>query len=60
MKRRATTIRYKEQNYFQPDEPLRDDNVTTSDVLKLIGVKQMRVYDELRELDVEDNEASSR
>ena len=32
----------------------------TSDVLKFLAVKQMRVYDELRELDIEDNEASSR
>ena len=57
---KGRTIRYKDQNYFQPDESLRDDNVTTSDVLKLMGVKQMRVYDELRELDIEENEASSR
>ena len=37
-----------------------DGNVSVSSIEKLMGVKQMRVYDELRELDIDDNEESSR
>ena len=42
------------------DEPLRDDKMKTSDVLKMMDVKRMRTYDQLKELDIEENEESLR
>ena len=39
---------------------LNDDKVRITSVEKLMRVKQMRVYDELREMDIEDNERSIR
>ena len=40
--------------------PLNDGKVMLTSVEMLVGVKQMRVYDELREMDIEDNERSIR
>ena len=40
--------------------PLNDGKVRITSVEKLMRVKQMRVYDELREMDIEDNERSIR
>ena len=42
------------------DEPLRDDKMKTSDVLKMMDVKRMRTFDQLKELDIEENEESLR
>ena len=42
------------------DEPLRDDKMKTSDVLKMMDVKRMRTYDELYEFDIEENQESLR
>ena len=42
------------------DEPLRDDKMKTSDVLKMMDLKRMRTYDQLYELDIEENEKSLR
>ena len=42
------------------DEPPRDDKMKTSDVLKMMDVKRMRTYDQLKELDIEENEESLR
>ena len=42
------------------DEPLRDDKMKTSDVLKIMDVRRMRTYDQLKELDIEENEESLR
>ena len=42
------------------DEPLRDDKMKTSDVLKMMDVKRMRTFDQLKKLDVEENEESLR
>ena len=60
----------RDQNYRQifslnitmkiTDEPLRDDKMKTSDVLKMMDVKRMRTYDQLKELDIEENEESLR
>ena len=58
--REGQTVCYKEQNYFKQDEPLRDDKMKTSDVLKMMDVKRMRTYDQLKELDIEENEESLR
>merc|ERR1719208_798263 len=45
---------------IQHDEPPRDDKTETSDVLKMMDVKRMRTYDQLKELDIEENEESLR
>ena len=58
--REGQTVCYKEQNYFKQDEPHRDDKMKTSDVLKMMDVKRMRTYDQLRKLDIEENEESLR
>ena len=42
------------------DERLLDDRMKTSDVLKMMDVKRMRTYDQLKELDIEENEESLR
>ena len=39
---------------------INDGRMKMSGAMEMIGVKQMRVYDELRELDIEDNEKSFR